>query len=283
MAAHREDHGEEIALARLNQQVDLIPNGTIPSVPLHVPQRDGTGPRCNVFTLCCCYIIAMTITCLARLYELGILPGLENSTAPTLRGRSNGQGMPLIVLWSVPRDEGVVETAKGPAIVGYEPVVSACYNGGSQQPHHCVFTENHGRTKESNAVVFHSAFFSVYDVPDKRAADHLWVLWAPSRLRRARSNSLRGLTADTLPSVAKMFNWTLSRWDEADVHVPCKQWRRGGLVNDSRVLKEWERNRFRAATKRKDAAWIVDECEMQRIRKEVGQPASVASPIRLSL
>lgn len=176
-----------------------------------------------------------------------------------------------------------VDVDETPAIVAYDPVVSACFKSGSQQPRSCVFTQYQDRTKESNAVVFNSAFFSVYDVPDKRAADHLWVLWAPSRLRRARSNSLRGLTADTLPSVAKMFNWTLSRWDEADVHVPCKQWRRGGLVNDSRVLKEWERNRFRAATKRKDAAWIVDECEMQRIRKEVGQPASVASPIRLSL
>ncbi|XP_050024273.2 alpha-(1,3)-fucosyltransferase fut-3-like [Dermacentor andersoni] len=285
MAAHREGHVEEIALVPLNRRVHLIPNGTIPSVPLHVPQHNETVPRCNIIAVCCCYAIAIAISCAAMLYQFGVFSDLGYWTTPTLRGRRNGQGMPLVVLWSVPRGEGVVETANELAVVGYEPVISACYNGGSQRPRNCVFTENHQRTQESNAVVFHSAFFSVYDVPEKRAADQLWVLWAPSRLLPARSNSLRGLTVETLPSVAKMFNWTFSHWDEADVHVPHKQWRCGGLVNDSRNLTEWEQNSFQEATNRKDAAWIVDECQMQRIRKQVGQPpaAAVASPIRLSL
>lgn len=84
MAAPLDDHGEEIPVQPLNYQVHLIPNGTIPSVPLPVPQRRETGRRWKTIILWLLYaIFGALILYIILLYDLGAFSGQGNSTTPT--------------------------------------------------------------------------------------------------------------------------------------------------------------------------------------------------------
>lgn len=191
------------------------------------------------------------------------------------RQRKHDNEMPRILLWNRatgPHSDAADFAESRPS--SWWSNVTSCPSSspaGDERWVSCEITDNRARLLWSDAVVFEAERLSAEDVPSRRVDFQTWVLWTQSHVSSVGGSSLhesRPVEArgHYHPDIGAKFDWTMGRWQRADVVTPYKSWRCGHVSPGSAttVADSARRNREalgRSAGARKDAAWIVGQRE----------------------
>ncbi|KAL1476761.1 hypothetical protein MTO96_036259 [Rhipicephalus appendiculatus] len=113
----------------------------------------------------------------------------------------------------------------------------------------------HNRTRDSDALVFYGENITATLLPKCRSAGQMWVFWATADLPPTESRQ-------NLSRISGLFNWTMGRRNDADVMVAYKTWHCESADRKDRNQEKMEAH-MQKRKYRKDAAWIVGECERE--------------------
>nr|XP_050023275.1 alpha-(1,3)-fucosyltransferase C-like [Dermacentor andersoni] len=226
-------------------------------------------PKCRIFLLaiiCLVFVTAIIAIVIAVMHSLTPTPATPVPLPPWLpwRNRTDDNGLPRLLLWDphVSRNNPLslsVDTDSGT----WNDTIQCELDGRDVEV--CEVTNDRRRLVRSDAVVFYAELLDQYDIPARRAAPQMWVFWARAHLPPMGKGGRLVNSSLSLPLVTNLFNWTMGRREDADVVIPYKTWRCDESADEpvspyqSRITEQ----------PRRDAAWIVDDCEENRFESEV--------------
>ncbi|KAH6932414.1 hypothetical protein HPB50_005357 [Hyalomma asiaticum] len=199
--------------------------------------------RKRIFITATAVILGILITALAVPLSKATS---SKSTWLSWRERVHDTGVPRILLWTpAAAQRGTFGPVK--YFTGSWPF--NCTSFFNNETITCELTTDHGRTNDSDALVFFGDSITAPLLPLFRRAEQMWVFWATADLppREAHEN---------LSQILGLFNWTMGRRKDADVTIAYKTWECYGADEDdnsTRHATEIEHKGY--------AAWIVGECE----------------------
>ncbi|KAL3198942.1 hypothetical protein MRX96_001518 [Rhipicephalus microplus] len=132
-------------------------------------------------------------------------------------------------------------------------VFNCAWNPGEEVS--CEVTMHHSRVNDSDALVFYGESITASLLPKHRRTGQMWVFWATTD---QPSSELH----ENISPISGLFNWTMGRRNDADVIVAYKTWYCGNAVRKDRNQEKMEAH-MQKRKHRKDAAWIVGECERE--------------------
>lgn len=237
-------------------------------------------------------VLLFLIAASVLFYYLGLHRGRsENPGGPVKpavpwlpwRDRTDDVGVPRILVWNRPS----LETGVVPHWLWKTP--RACSKGSTHGPRReCEVTNDRDLLMKSDAILFHANHLNPVDLPNWRANLQMWVFWVHTPLPLADSSAATQ-SALSLPPMATLFNWTMGHRDDADVKVPYRTWicrnhtdtqtRRNAIKRAAgRQVKDSQGTDMAASnllnTKKKDAAWILADCELNRFDEVRSVPPS---------
>ncbi|XP_077534821.1 alpha-(1,3)-fucosyltransferase C-like [Haemaphysalis longicornis] len=263
--------------------------------------------------------VVIFVIAAAGFYSLGRYQGRTEKpsgtapVAPTLpwlpwRDRTDDVGVPRILVWNRPSS---FETSARTEWLGKTP--RACSSGSTHSPRReCEVTGDRKLLPKSDAIVFHADRLSRADLPSWHASLQMWVFWVHTHLPYADSSAATKHSL-SLPDLARRFNWTMGHREDADVKIPYKTWTcqnttsvmdlervpasrqaihkmaAGGQDTDT---QESSRTASNLLETKKDAAWILADCELNRFDQARNSPpppagdlaaSNVDTPVRLRL
>ncbi|KAK8773850.1 hypothetical protein V5799_011616, partial [Amblyomma americanum] len=233
---------------------------------------------CNEKKSCCCLLAGfacVVVALLALLITLSLLsrpaPVTPLPTPSWLpwRNRTEDNGLPRLLLWN-PGESG--QSSSHTSAAGdddhsfFNTIV--CKVNGSSHPEVCEITKNRHRLMRSDAIVFYPDNLDINDAPPQRAVDQLWVFWS-----RQRQPPLSKGTIDSpslsLPVVARVFNWTMAKREDADVVIPHETFRCQESGDKPQAKPLDRKDNAVALPPKSDVAWILGECEEERFFTEI--------------
>ncbi|XP_070381105.1 alpha-(1,3)-fucosyltransferase 4-like [Dermacentor albipictus] len=224
-------------------------------------------PKCRIFLLaiiCLVFVTAIIAIVIAVIHSLKPTPGTPVPPPPWLpwRNRTDDNGLPRLLLWEPRplRNNPLSLTADAAA---WSDTIQCELDGRDVEV--CEITNDRRRLMRSDAVVFYAEHVDQYDIPAQRAAPQMWVFWAPAHPLPTGKGGWLVNSYLPPPLVANLFNWTMGRRDDADVVIPYKTWRCDAST-DEPVSAYQSRH---TEQPRRDAAWLVDDCEENRFESEV--------------
>ncbi|KAL1476757.1 hypothetical protein MTO96_036255, partial [Rhipicephalus appendiculatus] len=162
--------------------------------------------------------------------------------------------VPLILLWSpLAAPSAAVEVDASQPYFGIPRAFNCASN--SREEVSCKVTMQHSLTNDSDALVFYGETITASLLPKCRSAGQMWVFWATADLPPTESH-------ENLSRISGLFNWTMGRRNDADVMVAYKTWHCGSADRKDRNQEKMEAH-MQKRKYRKDAAWIVGECERE--------------------
>ncbi|KAL3205327.1 hypothetical protein MRX96_011223 [Rhipicephalus microplus] len=211
-------------------------------------------------------------------------PSLEMASPPwsDWRHRKMDNGMPRILLWhrdATPSHDDAKERRRpssSSSSVTYCPLHSA--GDHDERWISCEVTDNRSTLEWSDAVVFQAEQVSPEDMPTRRPGFQKWVLWTRKHVSPVGGSGTypenlwgvhtSGHTHLKVPETE--FDWTMGHRKDSDVETPYKALRCGDDVvaassaNKTTTVADVAR-RHRDVLgyygARKDAVWIVGQCE----------------------
>lgn len=218
---------------------------------------------CLLAIICLIVVAAIVATVITIIESLKPTPATPIPQPPWLpwRNRTDDNGLPRLLLWNPRvRREHPLSKRVGADAATWNATIQCQVDGRDAEV--CEITNKRRRLERSDAVVFYAELFDQYDLPGKRAAPQMWVFWARAHLPPMGKGGRFTNSSLSLPLVTHLFNWTMGRREDADVAVPYEKWRCDASAEEHQQSRLTEQPR-------RDAAWLVDDCEENRFESEV--------------
>ncbi|XP_050038327.2 alpha-(1,3)-fucosyltransferase 7-like [Dermacentor andersoni] len=147
-------------------------------------------------------------------------------------------------------------------------------------PEQCAVTNDRRLLMESDLIVFHADRVNASDFPKKRSTGQLWIFLARTHptaptfvgdigLLGAISDVRVNVSPSALPmQLSRVFNWTMSRREDATVPIVHKNFGPGFLSSGNLSISSTNTSGWSPMPTRLHAAWIASDCERQRFREE---------------
>nr|XP_050023203.2 alpha-(1,3)-fucosyltransferase C-like [Dermacentor andersoni] len=221
---------------------------------------------CLVAIICLVFVTAVIVIVITVIHSLKPTPATPVPLPPWLpwRNRTDDNGLPRLLLWEprVLRNNPLSLSVDIDA-EAWSDTLQCELDGRDVEV--CDITNDRRRLVRSDAVVFYAELLDQYDIPAQRAAPQMWVFWARAHLPPMGKGGRLVNSSLSLPLVTNLFNWTMGRREDADVVIPYKTLRCDASADEpvspyqSRLTEQ----------PRRDAAWLVDDCEENRFESEV--------------
>lgn len=207
-------------------------------------------------------IVAPVITVLQSQKPTAVTPVPQPPWLPW-RNRTDDNGLPRILLWNT-----LAQRKRSLS----QRIGAAAWNTTMQCESYaadegCEVTNNRHLLERSDAIVFYAESLNRHDMPGSRAAPQMWVFWARSHLPPMDTAEWHLNSSLSLPQVAHLFNWTTGHREDSDVVIPY-----GDVRCDSSFGKRHSRRSRQQP--RREAAWLVDDCEWNRFKTEASNASA---------
>lgn len=223
-----------------------------------------------------CAVSALFICCmLVGYYVVGLLTHSEASWSPW-RQRDMDLGFPRILLWE--RGTRALHHMPHHWLYSHSRTVRTSHPDcpvGPRRSVRCEITDDPYAVIKSDAIVFYADKLSTVQVPLRPALDQLWVFWARDVLPPSKTKYSSSLPE---PGLLKLFNLTMGHRDDADIVVEHETWR-CDFPSDEPIRPAEHANATAAPKLRKAVAWILGQCEQERVRAQLDPLMSMSAAI----
>ncbi|KAH7982905.1 hypothetical protein HPB52_008089 [Rhipicephalus sanguineus] len=202
-------------------------------------------------------IVAPVITILQSMKPTPLTPVPQPPWLPW-RNRTDDNGLPRILLWNTLAQRKRSLSQRIGAYAWNTTMPCKSYGADVEE---CEVTNNRYLLERSDAIVFYAEGLNRHDMPGSRAAPQMWVFWARSHLPPMDTAERHLNSSLSLPQVAHLFNWTTGHREDSDVVIPYGDFH----CYSSFGKRHSRRSRLQP---RREAAWLVDDCEWNRFKTE---------------
>ncbi|KAH6931947.1 hypothetical protein HPB50_001793 [Hyalomma asiaticum] len=222
---------------------------------------------CLLLFVCFIVAVAIVVPLVTILQGRKVIPVAPTPPPPWLpwHNRTDDNGLPRILLWNPPVDQPKRPLSHRVSSDFHtrEDTISCYYRGPDEEK--CSVTRNRRLLDRSDAVVFYAERLFRYDMPRWRANAQMWVFWARSHLPSMGKAEKYSNPSLSLPLLRHSFNWTMGYRNDADVVIPYKNYYCARPSSEAWYSPPEE--------PRMDAAWLVDDCEVNRFKTETSRPS----------
>lgn len=207
-------------------------------------------------------IVAPIITILRPLQPTPVTPIPQPPWLPW-RNRTDDNGLPRILLWNTRAQEPLSQWFGTDSHI-WNDTISCKFRRPDEEK--CSVTNNRRLLERSDAIVFYAERLFHYDIPRSRAPPQMWVFWARSHLPPIGQDDKYLNSSLSLPLLSRAFNWTMGHRKDSDVVIPYGNYH---CTSPSHRVQSLPREE-----PRKDVAWLVDDCEVNRFETETLRPSA---------
>lgn len=219
-----------------------------------------SGRWCLLISIVFIFVAAIVAPVITILQSLKPTPTTPVPQPPWLpwRNRTDDNTFPRILLWNTLGHREHLLAQRISSEADDWNITMQCESYGDDE---CEITNNRHLLERSDAIVFFAESLNLHDMPGSRTAPQMWVFWARSHLPPMYPAERHLNSSLSLPQVAHLFNWTTGHRDDSDVVIPY-----GDFHCDSSIGRRHSRRSRQQP--RKEVAWLVDDCELNRFKTE---------------